>query len=434
MSLDAVETRSPQKPADAVSLGLVADAYNPKSQLSTTSGDTTSGDSGGRTAVVSNGQLGFGDVAALYTSKSNSTADPAENTSTTTQSTPAKIDFSNVNASGVDQAGVGDCFFESALASVANSSGGQAAIENMIKANDDGSYTVTFPGDSSHPVTVTSNDLNANQAVVQDSAPWANIIETAFMKYDNAEQYGQGLYAWQGQGTPYLGKVEFADYALQLLTGKSAATDSLATLNSDSELTIGSASNSDVARSLTNAFKDGDAVTASTGPSSNAPGSALVSDHVYSVLSYDSTNGNVIVRNPWGSSDNPTLQNTIGASVDGMTNLGDGKLEMSLATFTSHFSDLNISGQNPAQNDLENVVADARATDQIAGQTVNDLERGQFSATGSDLSQLAAGGLQVLSDQAYATTDLIERQAITDFEAVVPVVNDVYLWASSLFS
>src|ERR1700723_3095857 len=55
-----------------------------------------------------------------------------------TQSTnPTNTELSSISSSGIDQAAVGDCYFESAVASMADSSEGQKTLRNMIKTNSD---------------------------------------------------------------------------------------------------------------------------------------------------------------------------------------------------------------------------------------------------------------------------------------------------------
>ena len=71
---------------------------------------------------------------------------------------------------GVTQLPYGDCFFEAALASLADTKQGQQLIKNMIKENKDGSYTVTFPGDPKHPIRVTAQDLK--NSGTKDGATW----------------------------------------------------------------------------------------------------------------------------------------------------------------------------------------------------------------------------------------------------------------------
>jgi len=322
----------------------------------------------------------------------------------------------DINASGVDQSSVGDCFFESALASLANSSKGQQIIRNMIKTNKDGSYTVTFAGDKGSPVTVTAKDLEVNQnnGQVEDSAKWARIVETAFLKYDHAEQYGSGLNGFlQADGIPRFGNVAYADKALQLLTGQDASTDSMGLLNIDNrEITLGNTSRANIASDMETALKNGEPITACAsslpswlGEHNSGP---MEGDHVYSVMSYDAKTGTVVVRNPWGSNNGTALQN-VGQTKDGITSMPDGELKMSLDTFTKYFTSMNFAGQNPYEHDAENIGRDAWTTLTDEGKGLKDLFTGNFGALPGDVMNFAKDDLQSFSDAVYGVTDAGER-------------------------
>src|SRR5262249_47561606 len=84
----------------------------------------------------------------------------------------------------------------------------------------------------------------------------------------------------------------------------------------------------------------------------SSPGS-LPDSHVYTVLGYDPATKQVTVRNPWGSMGDGPLKEA-GATKDGVTHLGDGKLQMSLDTFYNRFSDMEISGKDPTVNAIRN--------------------------------------------------------------------------------
>jgi len=450
---DAVESKSLPKQNDA-SHTLVTEAYDPKT-LKGTPALGPSPDTGTRSQAVSNGQLDFGNVGSLYGNQGSHTGGtpsegklgptPAGAKGTTAETEakesevaakkalgavnpnpqvqidkvqhqpqpadPRDIGLPTASAAGVDQTIIGDCYFESALASLANSSKGEAALQNMIKTNSDGSYTVTFPGDTSNPVNITQAELaNASDpksatdpnasGEVDDTAKWARIAQTAFLKYDNIGSYGTGPDAQDH-------KVTDSDSALHLLTGQTASTDSMAFSNQDTETTLGSVSNADVARSLTQSLQNGDPVTASTGPSSNNRG-GLEGDHVFSVLSYDPKTDKVVVRNPWGHNDNTPLAKT-GVTVDGITSLGGGNLEMSLNTFTHSFSDVNFANQNPVNTDVQNVETDMAVTMASGAKGVSDLVHGNLAGVGSDLANYDNGSLQVASDGLYAATSSFDQ-------------------------
>jgi hypothetical protein len=446
--------------ADATTLATNNDATNPSHKLVTESysaSETSSRPGAGNhsnEAISNDGSVNFGSPDSLYgKGQTNSGSDaptptpkavpsihpaaiapPAKpNPSSqeqqqivdqqlrTAPQSPADIGLSSVNASGVDQANVGDCYFESAVASLANTPNGEQAIRNMISTNSDGSYTVTFPGDTSHPVTVTQQDLATNQQndQVEDTDQWGRIIQTAFLKYDGSEQYGTELNALQYEGTPALG-LNTTDEALHLLTGGSTATDSLGMVNVDnSEVTLGNTSTANVARNLETAFKNGDPVTASVEPWQNTP---MPSSHVYSVLSYNPQTDKVVVRNPWGNNDDTPLAQ-VNSTVDGITNIGGGNLEMSLETFTKNVSDVNFANVNPYVNDVQNTLFDAHTADTALARTGSDLIQGKFGNLGGDSLDTGNDILQMESDILYTTTDSAERAVGNAWNTDVNLVN-----------
>jgi hypothetical protein len=287
---------------------------------------------------------------------------------------------------------------------------------DMIRTNPDGSYTVTFPGDKDNPITVTQQDLEENQknGQVEDSKLWARILETAFLKYDGAAQYGTWLNKIQKEKIGVFSKVATTDKALELLTGDDVATDALGFTNIDNrEITLGNASPDSVRRALREAMTNGDPVTASAatgftkylGEHDSEP---LVGEHVYSVLSYDEKTDTVVVRNPWGGNGGTPFEQT-GASQDGVTSLGDGKLQMSLDTFMKYFNGVNIAGQNAFVNDLRNLGEDEINTLKSGGNAIVDLFTGNFSQAGQDTLDFIGGVGHTASSMLYTITDGGER-------------------------
>jgi len=441
-----------KKPVESTaSHNLVSEAYS--SSTPRTDGSIANADK--ETAISKDGQLLFGSFDHLYGAKTatGTVGKPGEGSSGTGGGSmikessmalnknvqtaeapivaPNKVD-KNINPSGVDQSTVGDCFFEAALASLASSPKGQEKIKDMIKTNKDGSFTVTFPGDKANPVTVTQKDLAANtsNSQVADSGNWAKIIETGFLKYDHAEQYGHGLNALQSEGIPNLGNIAYSDKALHLLTGQDVSTDAIGFTNIDNrEITLGNTSQENIKNAIENSLKSGEPITATTtagfekylGANSSGP---LESSHVFSVTGYDAKTGMVTVRNPWGSNEGTALAK-VGITKDGIKTLPDGQLEMSLNTFTSHFNSINFAGQNPYLNDAENIGKDALHQLGDGGKFGKDLFTGNFGKLGGDLWNFAKGDWQTTSDILYGITDSGER-------AVKTVLSDAWDTGSSL--
>jgi len=318
----------------------------------------------------------------------------------------------DISPAGIDQGGYGDCFFLSALASIANTEEGKKRIRGMISTNADGSYKVTFPGDSDHPVTVTAAELE--QAGTTNGSTWANILETAFLKYNWGDGTRRNVNETLPtvQKMPLLGKAASAQDALALLTNESITTDQLAFLDiGDRRLGLGATSKENLAEDLERALAAGEPITAVTAGDwmkylgGNSPG-AIAEFHVFSVLSYDPKTETVIVRNPWGHN-NDTALATEGSTVDGITNLGDGQLSMSLDTFMEHFSDVHMAGAGDYTSTARHIFSDMERTASHAKNAIVDLLHGDLSEALDEGFGAARNYYSLASDELHLTTNAI---------------------------
>jgi hypothetical protein len=98
----------------------------------------------------------------------------------------------------IRQGGVYDCRFLAALASFAATERGRNTIFNMVKANADSTYTVTFPGAKNEPITVAP--LSGKELEVYASAVgpngfsagiWLPVVEKAYGTYLDRHQSEQ---------------------------------------------------------------------------------------------------------------------------------------------------------------------------------------------------------------------------------------------------
>lgn len=353
--------------------------------------------------------------------------------SRTTEIPHRELQETHPQPDGVSQKGVGDCFFLAALASLANSTQGQDQIRGMIKTNADGSFTVTFPGDASSPVAVSQDDIeeNKDRGNIGNNADWADVIETAFLKYDHIAQYGAGgLNSVQYLGIPILGNVTSSAKALHLLTAKDVSTDSIGLVNFDNtELTRGNTSKKNIADAIQTSLANGEPVTAMAaldllrliGENSSGP---MYDGHLYSVLAYDPKTETVTVRNPWGHNNDTELQK-MGATVDGITNIGGGKLQMSMDTFVQFFNDINFAGKNPYANSVQNYANDARTQAATVLDLGSDILDGKFRDLPGDAVNVARDSLQVSSDLLYGLTDSTERTAKIVLAKAVETAGDI---------
>ena len=243
--------------------------------------------------------------------------------------TPSEIqhdvvqDFSQTGSAGVNQSvGLNDCWFEAPMASVAATSKGQELIASMITQNKDNSYTVRFPGAPNDPINVTQGDIDKFQ--LQNTAQWANILEAANAKLNPLE-------------VAYGGTDKSDLTAMRLLTGNSTTEYNLT--DTDRALVYGRGTKKDlplpptVSQSIQADLASGDPVQA-TADSDKGP---LVGHHAYSVLSWN--DGAVTLRNPGGSTaQDGKVKPVIGQTIDGVTNLGGGEVQMSASTFMNDVS------------------------------------------------------------------------------------------------
>ena len=223
-------------------------------------------------------------------------------------------------ASGVVQSvNYGDCWFESSLSSLAISHQGQELISKMISQNKDGSYTVVFPGYDKLKINVTNQEIAADK--LNNPTRWANILETALIKI-LPEQAKNGL-------EPQV--------ALKLLTDKN--TDTMF-LKGKEKVGL-----DQISQALEHKLNAGEPVVAAT--IAKVPGlvgenGPIFLDHSYSVVGFNPETQTVILRNPFGLNHNLPVKNAdipqVGEVANGIKNLGNGEISMSLNQFAKAYS------------------------------------------------------------------------------------------------
>lgn len=333
------------------------------------------------------------------------------NVDNSTPGSPAR----DIMPENVVQGQIGNCFFEASLASLANTSHGKEVIANMVKNNQDGSTTVTFPGDTSHPVTITQQDVDkaVKDGNVYDYSSALTAVQTAFLKYDRIGDYGRGVNALQYSEVPYLAQIKTPTDALHLLTGERTACE-LDGFNSD--FNVGSVSPENLSRFIKQAFDNGQPVVAGTSPFADSP---IVSTHVYSVLGFDPSTGTVTVRNPWG--DNPDLKKD--ETKNGITDIGDGKMTMNFETFRKNFSKFSAAGVNPTETRLNDLFSDASSTAGSIGDTLYDVVHGRFGNALDDGASVLKDTSQLLIDGLSSTVNEAESVVGARIRGIYDVVS-----------
>ncbi len=205
----------------------------------------------------------------------------------------------SIRPEAVRQGDVGDCYFMASVAGMANTPGGKEKIKNMIEDNGDGTYTVTFPGDPKHPVTVdepTQAELSHGAESTKDGI-WVAVLEKAYAKHHARHSDEDHTYKTDGIGEGGYGKD-----ALALLSGEEIDHDDLSDTSKEK-----------THEKLTAAMKYGRPVVASTPhefgedweiippmADGKTDGTGIPTTHQYTVTGYDPETKIVTLRNPWG--------------------------------------------------------------------------------------------------------------------------------------
>lgn len=192
----------------------------------------------------------------------------------------------SIRPEAIRQGIVGDCYFLSALASVASTN--PAMIKWMITPLEDHYYQVVFAGCMDAPVVVeepTAVEL-ALYAKVGEYGMWPAVIEKAY-----------GLFLQQHRHIKTVIPAAAADAAesvyeaFDLLTGQMGHWEALPLL-----------SNEKLKELLDSAFKERRAVAAATPPGKGGytAESKLPAQHAFSVLKWNPRKEEITLRNPWG--------------------------------------------------------------------------------------------------------------------------------------
>lgn len=206
-----------------------------------------------------------------------------------------KLFVDGVNYDDVAQGYIGDCYLEGAMSAVARSS--PKAIEDAVKDNGDGTYTVRFFesqgwGQAMKPVTVTvDGDLpstgpgaQAYYAHGRDSKElWPGVIEKAYAQ-------------WKG-GYEAIGNGGDPGGMMAALTGKQATYTANASLTADQVY--------EKIKAQATASRPMTAATFGEDQGAKYTNTGVHASHAYTVLGAGEENGKkyVELRNPWGFSE-----------------------------------------------------------------------------------------------------------------------------------
>ncbi|MCA9801382.1 MAG: hypothetical protein KC777_05320, partial [Cyanobacteria bacterium HKST-UBA02] len=208
-----------------------------------------------------------------------------------------------IKPDAVKQGIIGNCYFESAVASLAATN--PQAIADMIKDNGDGTFTVTFPGAADEPITV-DRPTEAEMGLYNEGGSngvWANVLEKAYGKYRQSSIFRRSIMNPFGGDTTSEGSEGgelLLGNAMTLLTGKGKDFDFIL-FSSDASLKekLTAALCGDEKRPVI-AGIDGSFFDDETDD-------GFPNQHAYSVIGYDPEGpdgGTLTIRNPWGGGEN----------------------------------------------------------------------------------------------------------------------------------
>ncbi len=248
------------------------------------------------------------------------------------QWTSGSLIVNGVSSGDVVQGMIGNCYMMAGFAAVADKH--PETIQNAIKDNKDGTYTVRFYDTTSsgaaRPVSITIDGQLPTKGLglhygksKERTEMWPAILEKAYAQ-------------WKG-GYENIGNGGSAGDVMAALTGRNdtyLSVSATTTSTNPSGSTTSSASRAFAA--IQKALSEGKTVAAGTHGESQAPmykGTGVYAHHAYSILGATVENGKqyITLRNPWGEVE-PT-----GNGVD------DGVFKLDLATFSKLYSSVYVS-------------------------------------------------------------------------------------------
>jgi hypothetical protein len=215
----------------------------------------------------------------------------------------------SITGTAVEQGSLGDCYFLAGVSGLAAIK--PEAIKQMITANQDGTYTVTFPGRKA--VTVTApTDAEIGQYVISgQNGLWLNVLEKAYAQSRNDSR----LFA---KGDMYKAiEGGYGKQSIRALTGNAADMSRISLL-----------SHSQLLAKVSQAQADGRLMTIATGHPfgrSTTKANGLPTGHEYTMMGYDATTRKYQIRNPWA---------TGGTKGDGVLQLTAEEVKQNFATLT----------------------------------------------------------------------------------------------------
>ncbi|WP_199052111.1 putative Ig domain-containing protein [Aquitalea sp. ASV15] len=325
-----------------LNVGETASAYNLYTLNALVNGNAANASwTGGNASSSSLGNLAAGSSAAQLSNlngkwlqgadlpSSTVTVDGSTSKITYSTSTAALYGANGPAASDINQGKLGDCYFLSSIAEVASQNAG--IIKNMITVNGNGSYGVAFHFHGSTEYVTVNNVLQTG--CNSGSNMWATLLEKAYAQLQAINVTTGNSYT--GNSFTAIGNGGLPEYALESITGASQITDFCASGSSwlcrtyNASLSgTGSQSGISTASVLSTLKADlaagDDLVLSSNTWSYDAGGKVqLVAGHALSIYGIDAANGNLEIRNPWGSQSGQYWNTTFEVSLATLLAAGD---------------------------------------------------------------------------------------------------------------
>jgi hypothetical protein len=322
----------------------------------------------------------------------------------------------------INQGYLGDCYLLSSLAECASQD--PSIITSMITNNGDNTYGVRFFVDGIAEYVTVNNDLaDGGTAFNRATDIWASLVEQAYAEVQatgvitgNGFSYGNSFSTIANGGYP--------EYALEEITGASAITDFYGngaswtkyvyddTLSMQS-MAAGLATSSVLATLVADLAQGDDAVLASrTNATDSFGNTTLVSDHAMSIYGYDSTTGELEIRNPWGTQSGQYWDTTFEVSLN--TLLADGD--------TITVDNMTVSSPSVVTGALVSAASGLQASTAVTAFTISDTAADVSAGLTSLVTDTKLTSI-TLTDPATPALTLTDAQFTADGVVLAKIIS-----------
>ncbi|MGD0633651.1 MAG: putative Ig domain-containing protein [Beijerinckiaceae bacterium] len=259
----------------------------------------------------------------------------------------------------VNQGYLGDCYLLSSLAEVAKQNSG--LISSMFTSNGNNTYGVRFYVDGvAEYVTVNTSLPDGGDVFNFGTDIWASLAEKAYAQLQTGGAV-TGNTVNDGNSFSTIGNGGCPEYALEEITGASAITDFDASKSSwttvvynsslqETSYSSGSSTSAVLSTLASDLSKGDDLVLSSDTSATDSSGkTTLVADHAMSIYGYDSTTGELEIRNPWGTAAGQTWDTTFEVSLTTLLSDGDTITADNVGTGSSSVTAPVLTAQTATQ-------------------------------------------------------------------------------------